>query len=203
MGSAVAPVAAGAAGGSILGPIGAVLGAVGGAIGAFGSYEGMEAQSRNAAFQAQVAANNAAIARQNFNLQIESGEGQVANKEMELRSQLGAQKAGQAASGVDVNSGSSVAARAGTAEFGTLDALTLRSNNARQAYGYAVAATSDTAESELLTQESQQASTLAPIAGVGSLLSSFSTTAGKFGQYLGTTGPNPAFGTGSSAGAIF
>jgi hypothetical protein len=203
MGSAVAPVAAGAAGGSILGPIGAVLGAVGGAIGAFGSYEGMEAQSRNAAFQAQVAANNAAIARQNFNLQIEAGEGQVANKEMELRSQLGAQKAGQAASGVDVNSGSSVAARAGTAEFGTLDALTLRSNNARQAYGYAVAATSDTAESELLTQESQQASSLAPIAGVGSLLSSFSTTAGKFGQYLGSTGPNPAFGTGSSAGAIF
>jgi hypothetical protein len=184
MGAAIAPVAAGAAGGSLFGPIGMAIGAAGGAISAFGTYEGMEAQSRNAAFQAQVAANNAKIAMQNYNLQIESGEGQVANKEMELRSQLGSQKAGQAASGVDVNSGSFAKARAGTAEIGTLDTLTMRSNNARQAYGYEVAATSDTAESELLSQESQQASSLAPIAGVGSLLSSASTTGGSYAKYL-------------------
>lgn len=152
----------------------------GGAVTAFGKYEGLESQSANAAFQAQVAANSAAIERTNYKLQIESGEEQVANKEMELRSQIGTQKAGQAASGVDVNSASSAASRAGTAEIGTLDALTLRSNNQRQAYGYSVAATSDTAESQLQTQESQQASTLAPIAATGSLLSSASTVGGKY-----------------------
>jgi hypothetical protein len=202
MGAALAPVAAGAAGGSFLGPVGAIAGAAGGAISAFGSYEGMEAQSRNAAFQSQVAANNAKIQMQNYNLQIESGEGDVANKEMQLRSQLGAEKAGQAASGVDVNSGSFEKSRAGTAEFGTLDALTMRSNNARQAYAYEVGATSDTAESELLTQESQQASAAAPLVATGSLLSSVSTVGRQFQQYLGSTG-NPAFGTGTSAGAIY
>jgi hypothetical protein len=203
MGAALAPVAAGAAGGSMFGPIGLAAGLIGGGIAAFGQYEGMEAQSRNAAFQAQVAANNAKIATENFNLQIESGEGDVANKEMQLRSQLGAEKAGQAASGVDVNSGSFEKARAGTAEYGTLDALTMRSNNAHQAYGYEVAATGDTAESELLSTESQQASSMAPLVATGSLLSSVSTVGRQYQQYLGSTGPNPAFGTGSSAGAIF
>jgi hypothetical protein len=208
MGAAIAPMAAGAAGGSMLGPVGAVAGLIGGAISAFGSYMGLESQSANAAYQAQVAANNAKIARQNYNLQIESGEIQVANSEMKLRADLGTTKAGQAASGVDVNSGSDAAVRAGEAEIGTFNALTIRSNNARAAYGYAVEATSDTAESELLTQESEQASAAAPWAAAGSLLSSASTVGSSYGKYLSQTGgpssgPNPMFGTGSSAGAIF
>lgn len=188
MGAAIAPAAAqvggGALAGSAFGPIGTAIGAIGGAIGAFGTYEGMEAQSQNAAFQAQVAANSAAIARQNYKLQIESGEETAANQEMQLRSEVGTQKAGQAASGVDVNSASSTAARAGTAEVGTLDVLTQRSNNARQAYGYSVAATGDEAEAGLLTQESQQAANLAPVAATGSLLSSASTVGGNYGKYL-------------------
>lgn len=188
MGAAIAPAAAqvgaGAAGGSFLGPAGAIAGAIGGAISAYGTYEGMESQSANAAFQAQVAANNAKIATQNFNLEIESGEQTAINQEMELRSKVATEKAGQAASGVDVNSGSFAAARAGTAETGTLDVMTNRSNTERKAYGYEVAATSDTAESELLSQESQQAATEAPIAATGSLLSSASTVGGSYAKYL-------------------
>ncbi len=196
MGAAVAPagadigggVAAGAIGGSVLGPVGTAVGAavglIGGAVTAFGQYMGMQAQSKNAAFQAQVAANNAAIAKRNYALQIQSGEETSANQEMQLRSTLGTQKSQQAASGVDVNTGSSVASRAGTAQVGTLDVLTARSNNARQAYGYEVAATSDTAESQLLTAESQQAGAAAPIAATGSLLSSASTVGGNYGKFL-------------------
>lgn len=162
----------------------AAAGLAGGAIAAYGKYEGLESQSANAAFQAQVAANSAAIARTNYKLQIESGEETSANQEMQLRSEVGTQKAGQAASGVDVNSASSTAARAGTAEVGTLDVLTQRSNNARQAYGYSVAATSDTAESELQMQESQQAANAAPIEATGSMLSTISTVGDKYGKYL-------------------
>jgi hypothetical protein len=170
--------------GTAIAPIGLAIGGGGALAGAFGAFEGMESQSQNAAFQAQVAANSAAIARTNFKLQIESGEQEVANQEMQLRSQVGTQKAGQAASGVDVNSGSAAASRAGTAEVGTLDALTKRSNNARQAYGFEVAATSDTAESQLLERESSQASAMAPIAATNSLLSSASTVGGNYGKYL-------------------
>jgi hypothetical protein len=168
----------------------------------------MEAQSRNAAYQAQVAANSAAIARRNYTLQIEAGEIQVANSELKLRADLGTTKAGQAASGIDVNSGSDAAVRAGEAKIGTYNALTIRSNDARAAYGFAVEATGDTAESELLTQESQQASAAAPLAATGSLLSSASTVGAGYGKYLNQTGgpssgPNPAFNTGVSAGAIY
>jgi hypothetical protein len=190
MGAALIPAGAlsggltGAAEGSVLGPVGAAAGLIGGAIGAFGSYEGMEAQSENAAFQAQVAQNNAEIAKRNFNLEIESGQQRVANEEMQLRSTLGTEKAGQAASGVDINSSSFAASRAGTAKTGTLNALTIESNSARQAYGYEVAATSDTAESELLESESSQASSMAPIAATGSLLSSASTVGSNYAKYL-------------------
>jgi hypothetical protein len=188
MGAAVAPAAAqvgaGAAGGSFLGPAGAIAGAIGGGISAFGTYEGMEAQSRNAAFQAQVAANNSQIARQNASLEFQSGEQQTANAEMELRSQLGTEKAGQAASGVDVNSKSLADARAGTAEIGTVNALNIRSNAARKAYGYETEATGDTAESQLLESESKEASGMAPIAATGSMLSSASTVGSQYQQYL-------------------
>ena len=44
--------------------------------------------------------------------------------------------AGQAASGVDVNSPSSVAARGTEAGLNQLDAMTIKSNYARQVYGY-------------------------------------------------------------------
>ena len=168
----------------------AAAGAVGAGVSAVGSYNSMEANSANAAFQAQVAANNAKIEMQNFGLQIQSGEEQVANQEMKMRSEIGTTKAGQAASGVDVNSGSALATRAGEAEVGTLNAMTLRSNSARQAYGYEVAATSDTAESELLTQESEQASNAAPWAAMGSMLSSASTVGSNYARYLNSI-PNP------------
>lgn len=177
-------ILAGGAAGSVLGPVGIAAGLVGGVLSAFGAFEGLSSQSQNAAFQAQVAANSAAIARTNYKLQIESGEETSADQEMQLRSQVGTQKAGQAASGVDVNSASSTASRAGTAEVGTLDVLTQRSNNARQAYGYEVAATDDTAESQLLERESSQASAMAPVAATGSLLSSASTVGGNYGKYL-------------------
>jgi hypothetical protein len=196
MGAAIPAIAGAAAapftGGASLALISAGAGLAGAGISALGSYNSMEAQSANAAFQAQVAANSAKIATQNFGLQIESGEEQVANQEMKLRSEVGTTKAGQAASGVDVNSGSSLATRAGEAEIGTLGAMTLRSNSAKQAYGYEVAATSDTAESELLTQESQQASSAAPWAATGSLLSGASTVGGNYANYLNRIPSTPS-----------
>lgn len=173
--------------GAALPIIGLGAGIGGGILNAVGSYDSMKAQAANAAYQAQVAANNAAIAKQNEELEVQSGEVQAANQEMKTRSTVGTTLASQGASGVDVNSGSSVAVRSAEAELGMLDALTIRSNEARKAYGYAVAATSDTAESGLLTQESEQASAAAPISALGSFLGSVSSTAGKFGNLnLGT-----------------
>jgi hypothetical protein len=168
MGAAVAPIAVGAAAGGAL-------------LQGYGTYMGMEAQSSNAAFQAQVASNNAAIARTNEKLEFESGEEKTANAEMKARSIVGTQKADQAASGVDVNSGSALSSRAGTAQFLTLDALTIRSDSARKAYGFAVEAQQDTEQSQLDTMESQEAASAAPIAAVGSALSGLGSAGSSAG----------------------
>jgi hypothetical protein len=166
-----------------LAPIALVAGLAGSAVSAVGSYQSNMAASENAAYQAQVAANNAKIATTNANLTTESGETAVGTQELKNRATIGATKAGEAASGVDVNSGSFVAARAGEAEVGALDAATIRSNAARQAYGFKVQAQSDTAQSQLDTSESKQAASAAPLSAVGSLLSGISTVGRGFSGY--------------------
>lgn len=49
---------------------------------------------------------------------------------------IGQQRAGLAAQGIDVNSGTALGLQEDTAEFGELDALTIRNNAWREAYGY-------------------------------------------------------------------
>jgi hypothetical protein len=167
---------------------GLVAGIAGAGISAYGQYQGMQAQSANAAYQAQVAANNAKIALQNQGMDVASGEVQAGNLGLKTRSMVGTTKAQQGASGIDVNSGSSVQVRSGEAELGTLDALTARSNASKKAYADSVAATGDTAEAGLLSSESTQAANAAPIAATGSLLSGASSVTGNLGKYLSTQG---------------
>jgi hypothetical protein len=139
-------------------------------ISALGAYEGGQATSAAAAYQAQVALNNAAIARQNAELAMSSGEQQVGIQGMKTRAAVGTEKAGEAASGVDVNRGSFVSARAGTAELGALDALTIRSNAAKNAYGYQAQATGDVAQGQLYSMESKQASEAGDISALGTAI---------------------------------
>lgn len=165
----------------------AVAGVAGGGLNAIGSYNAAEAQSQNAAYQAQVAANNAKIAQQNANLDLQAGTAALTTRGMKTRAQVGTQTAEQGASGVDVNSGSFVGARKATAEIGALDALTIRSNTARQQYADEVQATNAQAESGLQSMESTEEANAAPLAAAGSLLSSASSVGGSFAKFLQTT----------------
>lgn len=164
-------------------PLAIGAGIAGAGLSAIGSYNSMEAQSKNAAYQAQVAANNAKTAMQNAAMETQSGEIEAANQGLKTRAAVGQTLARQGASGVNVNVGSAPKVRAAESELGVLDALTIRSNAAKKAYGYEVAATSDTAESGLLTAESEQASEAAPVMALGSFLSSASSVGGAYGKY--------------------
>lgn len=57
-----------------------------------------------------------------------------------VRGLIGSQRAALAASGVDVNAGNAVDIQADSAEMGELDALTIRTNAAREAWGFKVGA---------------------------------------------------------------
>ena len=159
------------------------VGLGGAALNAVGQAQSMEAASANAAYQAQVAKNNAQIARQNAGMEIQSGEIKAGNQELKARAGIGQTLAGQGASGVDVNVGSSVKVRGAEAELGRLDALTIRSDAAKKAYSYETQASNFEAQSGLDTAESEQANAAAPLAFGGSLLSSASTVGSNFLRY--------------------
>lgn len=97
-----------------------------------------EAQRDAAESQAELAEYNAAVAE----LQAQDAIDRGAEDEQRFRSQvrllIGEQRAGQAASNVDVGFGSTVDVQADAAFLGELDALQLRNNAAREAWGYKV-----------------------------------------------------------------
>ena len=85
--------------------------------------------------------------------------------------------------GVSVNTGSAADVRAGTEMLGLSDALTIRSNAAKEAYGQEVAATSDIAQANLDRAEGEQAETAGDIGAAGSLLSGASTAGGQYAKF--------------------
>lgn len=164
-------------------PVSIGLAAVGTGISAFGKYEEGQSKAANASYQSAVAANNAKIAAADATLDIQAGEVAAVNKGLQTRARVGQQKAAQGAAGIDVNSGSAVDVRAGTEEIGLLDALTVRSDASKRAYAKEVEATSDTAQSQLLTAEASQDETAGDLGSLGTLLSGASTVGKSWASY--------------------
>lgn len=109
---------------------------VGAGVSAYGIEQQGKAASNAAQYNSEVAANNAKIAQQNSAYAAAEGEQNTNAALMKTRAEVGAIKASQAASGVDVDSGSAVDVRSSAAETGELNAINIRSEAARKAYGY-------------------------------------------------------------------
>jgi hypothetical protein len=133
------------------------LGLAGGLLSAGGQLFGGFAQMQALNYQSQVAANNAAIAKQYAEQTAEATQIKTAAVSMQERAQLGAIKAGQAASGVDVNTGSAKAVQMSQRELGNLSAMTEMSKGQLAEYGYNVQAMNATAQSQLYAHEAPQA----------------------------------------------
>ncbi len=167
---------------AFLAPIAGILGAVGAGVSAVGSIEGGIAQGQSANYQAQVARNNAIIAEQNSVHAEQAGEEQAQEQSLKSAAMGGRIKAGQAANGVDVNSGSAVDVQTSDREEGKLDTENVFNNAQLQAYGYRTQATNYEATAGL----DQTAADEAPIEGVlgatGGLLSNASSLGFKWGK---------------------
>lgn len=127
--------------------------AIGAGVSAMGAQQQAEASAASNRYQAQVAANNALIAEQNARYAREAGQSQAYQNQYKIRQAVGAQKAQQGASGIDVNSGSPLDVRVSTAELGELDTLTILNNAEREAYGYESQSVNFKAESGLRLME--------------------------------------------------
>ena len=152
-----------------LATIGLVAGLAGTAVSAAGAISSANAQGKAAAYSAQVAQNNATIASQNAAYATQAGQAKAEQQGLENKQRLGKVVAGEAAGGVDINSGSNEAVAQSQTELGQEDVGNVLNNAQLQAYGYRSQTTSFQAQSGLDTAQANQAPTAAALGGAGSL----------------------------------
>ena len=165
-----------------------------GAVSAVGDAQSAAAQQKAADYNAQVAANNAAIANQNATASLTAGASAQETQAVQTRAQVGGEMAAQAASGLDVDSGTAVNVRSSAAELGQMSGMNISYNAARQALGYQATAGSEEAESQLDVMQGEQAST-AGMFGMGSSILGGLSGAASEGLTFQRTG---AFSSGSN-----
>lgn len=102
------------------------LGGVAGIIGGNQQYE----------YQKQIIKNNIRTAHFNALMAQQTGEAKSTAQGLKGRAAYGAITADQAASGVDINTGSSVDVRSSAARLAQLDSMTIKSDAARDVYAY-------------------------------------------------------------------
>lgn len=163
-----------------------------GAVGAYGAIQSSDAQSKAAKFNAEVAGVNQQIANQNAEFAGAAGEQQAAQQEMKTRAEVGSIKANQAAGGVDVNSGSAVDVRSSAAALGELNAITIRSQAARTAYGYQNQAESYGAQQGLETSQAAAAQTAGAINAGTTALGSLGSASSNWANFQLKSSINPA-----------
>lgn len=163
-----------------------VMALVGAAVSAYGSYESAKSNAAAANYQSQVAKNNAQIAQQNAVFSAQAGAAKESAQGMKNAAAVGNLKAKQAASGVDVDTGSSANVMAAAKELGSLDLGTTRSNTSKEVYGYEVAATGDTAQAQLLQSEASNYSNMAPISALGTFLTGAGSAGSKYASWFNT-----------------
>lgn len=185
-GASAAIAGGGAAASTIPGWVGlASLGAsaIGGAAGAYGSYMQGQATAGAAKYNAAISKEQAALSEQKATMAGQAGEQQAAMQEQKTRATVGAIKAAQAGSGLEVDVGSAPDVRASAAELGQLDALTIRSNAAKEAYGYRTQAVSEKAQSALDEFEAKSASEAGTIGAASTFLGGLGSAATNWAKY--------------------
>lgn len=113
------------------------------------------ASSQTAKYNASIASENSAQDLKYASQAGEIGNIESANSERKTQEQIGALKANEGAGGVTIGTGSSANVQASVAQTGMLDAMTIRSNAARAAYGYQVGAVNEEAQAKLDKRESR------------------------------------------------
>lgn len=101
-------------------------------------YAQSRALKAKGSYDESIANTNAAMADLAGKQTIEAGDIAASRKDLETRQKVGEELASEGASGVDVGSGSAALTRGGTGLVGAVDAMTIRNNAARRAFGYQV-----------------------------------------------------------------
>lgn len=159
-------------------------------VGFVGQMQQQQAQAQQAQinqanlnYQAQVQRNNAALAERQAADAVQRGRVEEDKRRMLTQQQIGQQTARLAAQGTDLE-GSPTDILSDTAATGELDALTIRSNAAREAYGYKLQGLNYEADATLKTASAANSSYSPNYLGAGaSLLAGASNLGEKWWKF--------------------
>jgi hypothetical protein len=143
------------------------IAAAGLAVGAVSSVAGGIASSNAASYQGAVATNNSIIQGQNATAALQAGNNNAFDMSLANAGAAGKLKAGQAANGINVNSGTAVNVQASQREVQQQNVGTSLANTARTAYGYRVGSMSDQAQAQLDSMNSENDLIGGVLGGVG------------------------------------
>jgi hypothetical protein len=160
--------------------IGATL--AGGITSAIGAEKSGAAQQQSYNYQAGVAQLNSQIDLQNADYARGQGETQAMQYGLKAGQQQAQIKNQQAASGLDVNSGSAVAVQQSQKLITGIDTAQIRSNAAKVAYDYDVKSTMDLNQSTLDVMAGQNAKTAGDISAASSILGTVGSVSSKWAQ---------------------
>jgi hypothetical protein len=137
-----------------------------------------EAQGDAADSEAQLSDYNAAVAELQAGDAVTRGTQQENRFRVGVRGMVASQRAGFAGNGVDVGFGSAVDVQADAAYLGEIDALQIRSNAAREAWGYKVQAEDFRRRGVIQRKEGKNARLAGKIAGSAANAEAFGTVLG-------------------------
>lgn len=158
------------------------LSTVGGAANAWA--QGQSAQA-GANFEAASLRMNAELAEGQAKDATQRGREAESRYRQQVKAVMSTQRARMAASGVSIESGSAVDVQADTAAIGELDALTIRNNAAREAWGYRVQGAGLSSQAGLVEAAGRNAARGGAMAAGQTLLTGAINT---YGVYRGVRG---------------
>jgi len=128
---------------STIGNAGLIMQGFGAINSTIGAYKQSQAAKSSYEYQAQVASWNAHLADRRASDAITRGQTDEGTQRLKAAGIYSAQRATLAARGLDLGEGSALNILADTKFMGEVDALTIRNNAAREAYGYQYQAAND------------------------------------------------------------
>lgn len=153
---------------------------IGGGVATAGVLNKGSAEANMYTYQAGVAQMNKQIADQNAEYALAAGDSQAQIAGMQTRAQIGATKAQQGGSGLDVNSGTGVNVRQSEAEIGSANQAMIRANATREAYGYKVQGAQYDAQAGLDQYAAKTSKTAGNISAATSILGTASSVSTKW-----------------------
>jgi hypothetical protein len=165
---------------SAIGGVGAGASLAGGLLSAFGAEKAGQATQQMDNYKAAVAQINSKIDLQNADYAVNQGEQQSLTYGLKEAQTMGTIRTSEAASGIDVNSGSASQVQASQRTIAGIDTTTIRSNAAKVAFDYDTKSVMDLNDSTLDTMAGINAKTAGDINAASSIIGTVGSVSSKW-----------------------